>query len=155
MARTVVTSRQERAIMALLVEPSVAKAAESSGTGLRTLHRWIKEDRVFIDAYRSARREAFSHAISLTQRMAPHAVHTLAKIMSDTAAPYQARVAAATGLLRFGRDSIELDDLAARVEALECPPKQVENTAERSLERRRDRDGEPGGDRDDAEEAEP
>jgi hypothetical protein len=38
-------------------------------------------------------------------------------------------VAAASSLLRFGRESIETDDLAARVEALERPPKKVENTA--------------------------
>lgn len=128
-ARRTVSPRQERAIAALLVEPSVAKAAESSGVGLRTLHRWTREDEAFIAAYRAARREAFGHAIGLTQRMAPHAVHTLAKIMADGSAPFAARVAAATGLLRFGRESIELDDLAARVEALERAPKQVENTA--------------------------
>jgi hypothetical protein len=124
-----ITARQERAITALLVEPSVAKAAEASGVGLRTLHRWTREDEAFIAAYRAARREAFGHAIGLTQRMAPHAVHTLAKIMADAAAPYAARVAAASSLLRFGRESIETDDLAARVEALERPPKKVENTA--------------------------
>ena len=39
--------------------------------------------------------------------------------MMDDDAPASAKVAAATTLLRFGREGIELDDLAARVEALE------------------------------------
>ncbi len=47
------------------------------------------------------------------------AVNTLAQVMADQAAPASARVSAAIGLLRFGREGIELDDLAARLEALE------------------------------------
>ena len=37
----------------------------------------------------------------------------------DDGAPSSSKVAAATTILRFGREGIELDDLAARVEALE------------------------------------
>ncbi len=50
---------------------------------------------------------------------APLAVNTLAQIMMDDSAPTSSKVAAATTILRFGREGIELDDLAARVEALE------------------------------------
>ena len=39
--------------------------------------------------------------------------------MSDPQAPYTARVSAATAMLRFGREGIEMDDLALRIEALE------------------------------------
>jgi len=46
-------------------------------------------------------------------------VHTLARIMADPSVPPAPRVAAATALLKFSRESIELDDLAQRVEALE------------------------------------
>ena len=54
-----------------------------------------------------------------TQRYAPLAVNTLAQVMMDDGAPSSSKVAAATTILRFGREGIELDDLAARVEALE------------------------------------
>ena len=84
----------------------------------RTVYRWL-EDQHFAAAYRKARREAFSQAIALTQRYAPLAVNTLAKIMTDPAAPTNAKVTAASTILRFGREGIELDDLAARVEVLE------------------------------------
>ena len=47
------------------------------------------------------------------------AVNNLAKIMNDAASHNSARVTAAVALLRYGRESIELDDLAARVDELE------------------------------------
>jgi hypothetical protein len=46
-------------------------------------------------------------------------VNTLAKMMNDPQTPAATKTTAAMGLLRFGRDGIELDDLAQRVEALE------------------------------------
>ncbi len=67
-----------------------------------------------------AGREQFGHAIALMQRYAPLAVNTLAKVITDADAPASAKVAAATTRLRFGREGVELDDLAARVEALEA-----------------------------------
>ncbi len=86
--------------------------------GQRTLYRWLRKPE-FARAYRQARREAFGQAIALTQRYAPLAVNTLAQIMMDDGAPSSSKVAAATTILRFGREGIELDDLAARLEALE------------------------------------
>lgn len=117
-ARAVITTDQERAILALINEPTVRKAAETAGVNESTLYRWMREP-VFSDAYREARRESFRHAISLTQRYAPAAIQTLMKVMQDPNSAHTAKVSAATALLKFSRESIELDDLAARVEALE------------------------------------
>lgn len=116
------TPEQESAITALLNEPTVAKAAATAGVGERTLYRWMGEPE-FASAYRAARREAFSHAVSLTQRYAPVAVQALAKVVTDPASPPSTRVAAAVALLKFSRESLELDDLAARLEALEAAAK--------------------------------
>src|SRR6185369_2629842 len=44
---------------------------------------------------------------------------TLVKLMADPKTPAHARVTAASTLLKFGREGIELDDLATRIEALE------------------------------------
>jgi transposase-like protein len=112
------THKQEQAIVTLLNEPTVARAARSLDIHDRTLYRWMR-DPTFARAYRDARREAFAQAISVTQRYAPAAVHTLAKIMADDDAPHTARVNAATALLRFSREAIELDDLAGRIDELE------------------------------------
>ncbi len=46
----------------------------------------------------------------------------------EDGAPTSSKVAAATAILRFGREGIELDDLAARVEALEQAAPQREKS---------------------------
>lgn len=113
------TPKQEAAVAALLTEPTVARAAEKCGVGERTLYRWLSEE-AFAAAYRSARREAFAVAIAASQRFAPAAVATLARVMGDPDTPAANRIAAAAQLLRFARESIELDDLAERIERLEA-----------------------------------
>ena len=56
--------RQQDAIIALLDELTVAKAAERLDIAESTLYRWLR-DSDFARAYRDARRESFRHAISL------------------------------------------------------------------------------------------
>ena len=112
------TKRQEKALEALLNEPTVARAAQLAGVGERTLHAWLRQP-IFTAAYREARRTAFGHAISLTQKYAPMAVGTLVKIMGDESKPPTSRVAAATALLRFGREAIEIDDIDERLATIE------------------------------------
>lgn len=128
----VVTGEQERAILGLIEQPTVPKAAEVSGVATSTIYRWLKEP-VFASAYREARRESFRHAIGMTQRYAPAAIQTLMKVMQDPAAAHNAKVSAATALLKFSRESIELDDLAARVETLEQAAEQGERGGLRLL----------------------
>ena len=112
------TTRQERAIAALMTEQTILRASEAAGVNERTLHKWLNEP-LFSAEYRRVRREAFRQAISLCQRLSASAVATLAKILGDAKAPYSAKVAAAQVLLKFGREGIELEDLEARLAALE------------------------------------
>ena len=118
MAASGLTSRQQQAVEALLREPTLTRAAALAGVHERTLRRWLAAA-AFRAAVLRARREAFAQAVGLTQRYAPVAVATLVKVMNDATASASARVAAAAVLLQFGREGIELDDLAERVEALE------------------------------------
>ena len=90
----------------------------AAGVNERTLRRWTRAP-VFRSAWLRARRESFGQAIGLTQRYAPVAVATLVKVMNDTGAAASAKVTAAAVLLKFGREGIELEDLAERVDALE------------------------------------
>jgi hypothetical protein len=110
----------------------VLRAAEQVGVDARSIYRWL-EDPTFAAAFRRTRREAFAQAMSTTQRYAGLAVHSLAKVMSDSNANPQARVAAATALLKFSRESLELDSLVERIEQLEgdvaAKPKRVANDA--------------------------
>jgi hypothetical protein len=113
------TPIQQKALSAMLQEPTLTKAALASGVGLRTIHRWLANDEPFSRAYHQARRETFRQSVGLAQRLAPAALVTLGKIMNDPSAPPGARVAAAMGLLKVSRQSLELDDNADRLEALE------------------------------------
>ena len=117
---TSLTRKHEEAIAALLTYTTVKQAADAVQIGERTLHRWLAEDEEFIAAYRQARKIVFAHAIAQAQRLLPLAINVLGQIMADTKVPATARVAAATAVTKFGRESIELDDLAGRLEALEA-----------------------------------
>ena len=121
------TPEQERAILSMVNEPTVRKAAEAAGVSEGTIYRWLREPG-FSAAYRAARRENFRHAIALTQRYAPAAVQTLMKVMQDPGAGHAAKVSAATTLLKFSRESIELDDLVERVEMLEQQAKDEQSS---------------------------
>lgn len=113
------TMKQERAIAALLAQPTIEKAADEAGVSRQTLHRWLGEP-AFNEAFRKARREAFTHAVSMAQKYAPAMLNTLASIALDKAATQSARVAASKAVLDYGRESLELDDMARRLERLEA-----------------------------------
>lgn len=112
------TRRQESAIVALLNLPSIHDAAEASGTPERTLFRWL-QDPAFSAAYRQARREVLSMATARLQRAAETAVETLEAVMKDAIATPAARVSAARAVIEFALKGLEMEDLEARVEALE------------------------------------
>ena len=124
--------KQEQAILALMSESTVIRAAETVGVDARSIYRWLA-DPTFAAAFRRTRREAFAQAMATTQKYAAMAVHSLDKVMTDANANPQARVAAATALLKFSRESLEIDTLVERIEQLEgevaSKPKRVTNDA--------------------------
>jgi hypothetical protein len=111
-------NRRERAVLAILENPSIDKAAETVGVHPSTLWRWLKEPE-FQQELRQARQQCFWQATNGLQRVAPAAVTVLYRVMADTDAPPSSRVQAAKGVLDQCRKSIEADDLVQRVEALE------------------------------------
>ena len=117
--------KQQVALQVLLREHSIVKVAETVGVSDRTIYYWLNSP-TFARAYRRFRRDAFVQAVGLTQRYAPLAVNTLARILTDANAPTHAKVTAANSLLRFAREGIELDDLVARVEVLEGDVEEVD-----------------------------
>jgi transposase-like protein len=110
--------KQERAIAALLVAPSVTAAAQQIGVNENTLLRWLK-DAAFQTTYRDARRAVVQHAIVQVQRATGEAVETLRTVMQDADAPASARVSAAKVILETAVKAVELEDLEARIAALE------------------------------------
>ena len=112
------TRKKEEAIAALLTQRNIEEAARAVGIGTQTLLRWMKVPD-FDKAYREARRAAFSQSVARLQQASGAAVSTLLKIMVDPGAPPSTRVRAADSVLDHSAKSIEIEDIEARVAALE------------------------------------
>ncbi len=112
------TRKQEVAIAALLLEPTISEAAKSAGIGETTLWRWLQMES-FQVAYANAKKEAVSQAIARLQRITTKAVDALEDVMADIEAPAGSRVTAARVVLEMSLKAVELEDLATRVEQLE------------------------------------
>jgi len=110
--------KQEEAIAALLTQGNVDEAARAAGIGVRTLLRWLKLPE-FQTAYRQARRDAFGQAIARLQQGTSAAATTLLKVMIDPSAPASVRVRAADSIFNHAAKAIEIEDIEARVAALE------------------------------------
>jgi hypothetical protein len=110
--------KQEGAIAALLTQRNVEEAARAAGIGTRTLLRWLKLPE-FLAAYRQARREAYGQAIARLQQGTSAAATTLLKTMIDPGTPASVRVRAAEAIFNHAAKAIEIEDIEARVTALE------------------------------------
>jgi hypothetical protein len=113
------TPKQEQAIAALLTEPSVAAAAMKTRASERTLRRWL-DDPTFETAYRTARRKAVQQAIGRLQQVSAAAVSVLVRVMANEQTPAGTRTMAAKTILEFAIKAVEIEDLEARLSALEA-----------------------------------
>ena len=113
------TPRQRRFVGALLTARTIAEAAAAVGCSARTGERWAR-----LPAVQSALRDAQGEALAQTARRAfaalSMALDVLQNIMADPGAPTGARVSAARCVLESASRIFALQDLTARVEALEA-----------------------------------
>jgi hypothetical protein len=110
--------KKEEAIVALLTQRNVEEAARAIGIDPKTLLRWLRIPE-FQSAYRQARRDAFGQSIARLQQGTSAAATTLLKIMIDPAAPASVRVRAADSIFNHAAKAIEIEDIDARLAALE------------------------------------
>ena len=113
------TRNQDRALSALLSQPTLALVAAQVGITERTLYRWINEDSAFKAEYLKLRREIVGSAVLQLQKASNNAVNCLISTMNDLDNPASARVAAAKTVLELSFKGLEMDDLEARISALE------------------------------------
>ena len=109
--------KKEDPIVALLNHRNI-EAASAIGISARTLYRWQKEPE-FDAAYRQAKRAAFSQSIARLHQMSSAAVSTLGKVMVDPKTPPATKVRAADSIINHTTKAIEIEDIEARVAALE------------------------------------
>lgn len=112
------SKRREMAIAIILQESTMQNAARKIGISYSTLWRWLQQPD-FQRALKAARKQAVSQATSTLSRICHESVLTLQEIMNDKNAPASARVSAAKTVLDSGLKGIEMDDLDARLAALE------------------------------------
>jgi hypothetical protein len=62
------TTKQRRALEALLVAPSIAAAASQAGCGERSLRGWLKDDEGFKAAFLEARRQVMDTLFWICRR---------------------------------------------------------------------------------------
>jgi phage terminase small subunit len=111
--------KQDQVITALVTCASITEAAAQCGLADVTLRRWLKQE-PFQAAYREARRAVVQQAITQVQRATGEAVETLRRVMQDAEAPASARVSAAKTILETAVKAVEVEDLEARITALEA-----------------------------------
>jgi hypothetical protein len=110
--------KKEAAISALLTQRSIEDAARSIDVAYSTLRRWMRIPD-FDAAYRQARHDVMFQSIARLQQNSGAATTTVLKIMVDLAAPPACRLKAAHDVFEIGLRGIEVEDIAARVSALE------------------------------------
>ena len=111
--------KKEEAVAALLTQRNLEEAARSIEIAPNTLLRWMKEPE-FDNAYRKARRAAYGQATARLHQASSAAVSAVLKIMVDASAPASTRLRAADILLGHTAKAIEIEDIDARVTALEA-----------------------------------
>jgi hypothetical protein len=111
-------AKQHRAISGLLSEPSIRQAAKVADVPEKTLFNWLK-NADFDAAYRAARRESVQQATARLQYASSAAVSILCQLMVKETVHASIRLSAAKTILELSIKTLEIDDLAARLEALE------------------------------------
>lgn len=94
------TPKMQKALLALLSEPTKEKAATAAGITSKTLRKFL-DDEEFQKEYRAAFTSMVSDAVRQAQKTLSPALTTLEEIMQDDAQNGQIRVSAARSLLEF------------------------------------------------------
>jgi hypothetical protein len=103
------SDQQQLAIQALLLEPTIRRAALAIDVSERTIYRWFNEP-PFKQALEISRRQALPAAIEELRVSTALAMRTLREVMGDHSASPSARVTAALSVLRAAGAPTTPDD---------------------------------------------
>ena len=122
------SANQQRALQALLTTSTISEAAEKSGLGRRTIHRYL-EDRAFSEAYNSARHRLVEETIAGLQKIGTEAVGVLHDALEDP--DVNARIRAARAVLDFTFKVVEIAELKREVEEIRRHDQEMYGTGRR------------------------
>jgi transposase len=113
------STRQRRAIAALLNTGRIDEAAVVAGVGERTLHRWLAEDEPFQQALNAAEGRAIDEAVFRLGKLQSKALRELDNILDDPESTRTIKIRVARVVLEYGirmRELRSFDSRLARVE---------------------------------------
>ena len=109
------TPNKEKALVALLTQPTKAAAAAAAGIAERTLRSYLS-DPEFQERYKQAFGELVSDATRQAQQSLSPALSTLREIVEDGDQGATARIQAARTLLEYGLRLTEITDILRDLE---------------------------------------
>jgi hypothetical protein len=113
------SKKQERALAALVSQPTMALASAQAGVGTTTLYRWLAEYELFKSEYLRLRREIVNNATHQIQKSMNNAVNATLSLLNDPEVPASVRLSAARTILEFGYKALEMESVEERLAALE------------------------------------
>lgn len=112
------TQKQNRALIALLTQPTREEAAKAAGITSKTLRGYL-EDPEFQAAYKTALAELLEDATTQAKQSLNPALTALREITEDGGQQAQARVSAARSLLEYSLKLTEQTDILEKLRELE------------------------------------
>ena len=116
---------RNKAILALLNEKNIPRAAAKCGVCARTLHKWLSQDEAFQADYAAARQATFHAGMSRVQSLTAKAVETLEDLLDEKAYP-NVRLGAARTVAELGihqHDAETIMRKLAEIEAFQREPR--------------------------------
>jgi transposase-like protein len=121
---------RERAILALLSERTIAKAARRCGVNERTLRRWMADDEEFKRELTEARRVMFQAGMNRVQALTAEAVNTLETLMGRSMPP-NVRLGAARTVAELGIHQHDADAIIRKLDEIEEYQRQQDGSERR------------------------
>lgn len=113
------TPKKQKALLALLTNPTKEKAAATAGITSKTLRGYLA-DPEFQAEYKKAFAGLVEDATRQAQQSLTPALSTLREIAEDGAENAQAQISAARSILEYGLKLTEQTDILTRLEDLEA-----------------------------------
>ena len=110
---------RERAILALLSEKTITKAAEKIRIDESTLRRWLAADEAFQTDYAAARQATFQVEMSRVQSLTAQAVDTLEDLLGAEKYP-NVRLGAARTLVEIGIHQHDAEHILKKLDEIEA-----------------------------------
>ena len=117
------TTRQDRALKALLDSPSIVAAARKAEVGESTLRLWLREDENFQAKLRQIREETLSHTTTRLQQEAERALDSVSSLLASKRRIEAGRASLIRTVIDFAYRSNAHSDLAGVVRSLESDRK--------------------------------